>query len=296
MNRSSFLKKMLITVAGYGLMALFAKGALGSDPVTALDCGQPESECEILAEDIASPRSLSKVQADGSFFVGSAGSPSNDLFGEAVAGTGTDIDSSTIFRYADDGGLQPWVTQRPSQLVTVFDATFGGLTPGQSGINGVEVMGGDLIYSLAYNAGTTNYVDRMRSYTVETGISFTEVRRISGGVSNPNGPETVIADMGLAELENNNPDGITFDVANLSHQVGDPEFASQPFGLLPQGNKVLVVDAAGNDLYGINQNGKLDLRVVFTDFVSAHQPVPTNLFEGPDGKLYATLFFCVNPT
>ena len=88
-------------------------------PLSGSTCGRPGSQCEILAQNISSPRSLSRVLADGSFFVGSAGSPFDDLFGEAV--TGTDVDSSTIFRYTTQGGLQPWVTRRPSQLITVFD-------------------------------------------------------------------------------------------------------------------------------------------------------------------------------
>jgi len=266
--------------------------ATNAGPLRGPRCGQPGSQCEILAQNISSPRSLSRVLADGSFFVGSAGSPFDDLFGEAV--TGTDVDSSTIFRYTTRGGLQPWVTRRPSQLITVFDPTFGGLVPFQAGINGVEVVGGDLVYSLAYNRGTTNYVERMRSFTVETGITFAEVRRIAGGVADPQGPETVIANLGRAEIEKNNPDGVVFPVDNLTHRAGDPEYESNPFGLLPQGDKLLVADAAGNDLYRIHGNGRLDLVTVFTRFVSASQPVPTNLAEGPDGKIYATLFRCVN--
>jgi hypothetical protein len=233
------------------------------------------------------------VQIDGSFFLGSAGSPIEDLFGEAVSGTVTDIDSSTIFKYTAEG-LQRWVTRRPSQLITVFDATFGGLVPFQAGINGVEVTNGDLVYSVAYNRGTTNYVDRMRSFTAETGISFAEVRRIAGGVSDPDGPETTIADLARAELDFNNPDGVVFPVDNLTHKAGDPEFETNPFGLLPRGDDVLAADAAGNTLYRIRRDGRLELVTVFTRFVTASQPVPTNLLEGPDGKVYATLFRCVN--
>src|SRR5262249_15990374 len=152
------------------------------------------------------------------------------------------------FRYTETGGLEPWVTHRPSRLITVINPNIGGLVPYQSGINGVEVMGGDLIYSLSYNRGTTNYVERMRSFTVETGISFGEVRRIAGGVSKPDGPESVIADLGRAELEHSNPDGFLFPFDNLDHKAGDAEFATNPYGLLPRGNQVFVVDAAGNDL------------------------------------------------
>lgn len=39
---------------------------------------------------------------------------------------------------------------------------------------------------------------------------------------------------------------------------------------------------------------ELELVTVFTRFVTASQPVPTNLLEGPGGKVYATLFRCVN--
>ncbi len=176
----------------------------------------------------------------------------------------------------------------------MFDATFGTFVPFQAGINGVEVMNGDLVYSVAYNQGTTNYVDRMRSFTAETGITFAEVRRIDGGASDADGPEETIADLARAELDFHNPDGIVFPVDNLTHKAGDPEFETNPFGLLPRGDDLLVADAAGNTLYRIRQNGRLELVTVFTHFVTASQPVPTNLVEGPNGKVYATLFRCVN--
>ncbi len=63
---------------------------------------------------------------------------------------------------------------------------------------------------------------------------------------------------------------------------------------MPQGSDVLALDAAGNTLYRIRQNGKVDLLTVFTRFVQATQPVPTNVFEGPGGKVYGTLFRCSN--
>lgn len=185
-----------LTLAGWLNSGLWSSKAALHSPLNGLACGQPGSGCEVLAKSIANPRSLSKALPDGSFFVGSAGSPSNDLFGEAVAGV--DINSSTIFRYTGAGGLQPWVSAKPSQLITLFDATFSSFVPFQTGINGVEVMGRDLVYSLSYNAGATNYVDRMRSYTAETGLTFSEVRRIAGGAANPNGPETVIANRAAA--------------------------------------------------------------------------------------------------
>lgn len=281
-----------LTLAGWLNSGLWSSKAALHSPLNGLACGQPGSGCEVLAQSIANPRSLSKALPDGSFFVGSAGSPSNDLFGEAVAGV--DINSSTIFRYTDADGLQSWVSAKPSQLITLFDATFSSFVPFQTGINGVEVMGRDLVYSLAYNAGATNYVDRMRSYTAETGQTFSEVRRIAGGAANPNGPETVIANLARAEIDNNNPDGVLHQVDNLTHRAGDPEYGTNPFGLLPLGNKVLALDAAGNDLYRIHENGRLELFTVFTNFVAAQQPVPTNLLKGPDGKVYATLFRCVN--
>ena len=263
-------------------------------PMSATACGQPGSGCEVLAGSIPNPRSLSKVQPDGSFFVGSAGSPAQDLFAEGAAGPGSDSDSSTIYRYTQADGLRPWVTPRTSQLLTVFDASFNGFVPYQAGVNGVEVAGGDLVYTIHSNRGTSNYVERMRSYTADTGISFSEVRRIAGGATDPNGAETVVADMGRAEIENNNPDGVLHAADNLGHKAGDPEYLSNPFGLVPDGDKLFVVDPGANTLYRVRQNGKPDLLTVFTHYVTARQPVPTNIFRGPGGKLYATLFRCAN--
>jgi hypothetical protein len=89
------------------LVPCLLQAASGTGPAGTLTCGSRDSACEILAENIASPRSLSRVQADGSFFLASAGSPLEDLFAEAVLGTGTDVDSSTIFRYTSTSNLQP---------------------------------------------------------------------------------------------------------------------------------------------------------------------------------------------
>lgn len=195
------------------------------------------------------------MQTDGTFFVRSAGSPAQDLFAKALAGAGNDNDSATIYRFTETDGLQPWVTPRTSQLLTVYDGSFNGFVPFQAGINGVEVMGDDLIHSIHSNRGTTDYLSQMLSYTVETGISFAELHRITGAASDPTGPDAVIADIGRAEIENGNPDGIVHVADNLNHRAGDPEYLSNPFGLVPDGDKVFVVDSGGNTLYRIRQTG-----------------------------------------
>jgi hypothetical protein len=291
-KRASAIRSLFLALAGGAAAHLAAQPARADTPLNGIDCGSAGSSCEILASNIPNPRSMSEIQAGGSFFVGSAGSPTDDLFQEAV--TGKDSDSSTIYRYTDADGLKPWIGKKPSQLITEGDPTLGFLVPYQGGINGVAVDGNDLVYSLSYNRGASNYVDRMRSYTVETGLSFGEVRRVRGGATDPNGPETIIADLGRAEVENDNPDGALIAFKNLTHNVGDPEFETNPYGVLSHGNRLYAVDAAANDLYRINPDGSLELFVVFTRFLSAFQPVPTNLIQGPGGKLYATIFRCVN--
>jgi hypothetical protein len=263
--------------------------------LSGINCGQPGSYCEVLAQKLPGGiRSLSKIQNDGSFFIGSAGNPFNDLFAEAIVGPGSDIDNSTIYKYTNTTGLQPWITQKPSQLLVVVDPVFGGPTPFQAGINGVEVRGDDLFYTITYNSGTTDYVSRMRGYTVDSGFSFGELHKISGGVTNPVGQDIMIADVAAQEIANGNPDNVTFLTPDpFGHQVGDPALGTNPYGLLPLNNKTYVVDVAANDLYQVKNNGNIDLVAVFPSF-NGGERVPINILEGPNNKLYVTFFYGIN--
>lgn len=268
--------------------------ALHNGPQNAALCGQPSSDCEILGGGFPNPRALSRIKNNGDFFVTSAGDPFNDLFAEAIVGTGTNIDSSSIYKWTNSGGLQPWIIQKPSQLLVVFDPVFGGPTPFQAGINGVEIQGNDLYYTVTYNAGTTNYVDRMRSYTVETGISFGELRKVSNGVQNPAGTDTLLADVAAQEIINGNPDGVVYETPDpFGHQVGEPLYGTNPYGLLPRNNKTFVVDVASNDIYKVKNNGEIELHAVFPT-LNGGERVPINLLESPNNKLYVTLFYGPN--
>jgi hypothetical protein len=96
------------------------------------------------------------------------------------------------------------------------------------GINGVEPQNGDLYYTTLYNKGPTSYEQRSRSDTADTGISFGELRRIVGGVTNPNGQDEKLADLGQAEINLHNPDGVVYPVADgFGHQPGDPVYAHE---------------------------------------------------------------------
>ncbi|HEV2856689.1 MAG TPA: hypothetical protein VHC97_28130 [Thermoanaerobaculia bacterium] len=75
--------------------------------------------------------------------------------------------------------------------------------------------------------------------------------------------------------------------------VGD---RTVPFdGLLPRGGSIWVADAAGNDLFRIDQaTGALHLVTVFPNRLQTQEAVPIKVFQGPGDRLYVTLFFCVN--
>ena len=279
-----------------GLVALCLLCVL-TPSASALDarkCGRPGSRCEVLAQGLENARSISRIQPDGTFFVGTAGNAQTDLIGELISDR--DTDSSAIYRYTEARGLQPWIGGKPSQFMMAFDVSSRGYVPYQAGINGVEILGDDLYYTILYNRGPANYEKRSRSDTADTGISFGEVRKVIGGASNRSGQDVLLADLGKAELDLKNPDGVVYPVADgFGHHAGEPVYAMNPYGLLPRGSSIWVADAAANDLFRIDQgNGSLHLVTVFPNRLQTLEAVPVKVFQGPGDRLYVTLFFCSN--
>lgn len=270
-----------------------AQQALIASSLDARGCGQAGSACEVLGRFLDNARSISRIQPDGTFFVGTAGNARQDLEGELIERV--DTDTSAIYRYTEGAGLEPWITRKPSQLMVLFDVSSRAHQTFQAGINGVEIEGNDLYYTTLYNAGRASYERRSRSFTAETGITFGALRKVSGGAIHADGPDTVVADLASAELDHGNPDGVTFPVADaLGHQAGDPVYAINPYGLLPEPSGIYVADAAANDLFRVQPNGHLDLVTVFPNRLQTNEPVPTKVFAGPGNKLYVTLFYCIN--
>jgi hypothetical protein len=292
---------LVLFLYGFGAESSGQRTAMsGSDPapawtaVDAQNCGSSGASCQVLGQSLENPRSISRIRADGTFFVGTSGNAQSDLINELI--TNQDSDSSTIYRYTEAGGLAPWVTQKPSQFILAFDVSSRSYVPIQVGINGVEPQGGDLYYTILYNKGPASYEQRSRSDTADTGISFGELRRIVGGVTNPNGQDEKLADLGQAEINHHNPDGVVYPVADgFGHQPGDPVYAMNPYGLLLRDDKIFVADAAGNDLFRYNKDtSNLSLIANFPIRLQTQEPVPVKVFQGPDNLLYVTLFRCVN--
>ena len=284
-----------------GLLALWMLGVLApsgeASTFSALDarkCGKPGSRCEVLAQNLENARSISRIQPDGTFFVGTAGNAQTDLIGELISDR--DTDTSAIHRYTEARGLKPWIGGKPSQFMMAFDVSSLGYVPYQAGINGVEILGDDLYYTILYNRGTANYEKRSRSDTADTGISFGEVRKVIGGAVNRSGQDVLLADLGQAEIQLKNPDGVLYPIADgFGHHAGEPVYAMNPYGLLPRGSSIWVADAAANDLFRINQeNGALDLVTVFPNRLQTLEAVPIKVFQGPGDRLYVTLFFGSN--
>ncbi|MFP5284675.1 MAG: ScyD/ScyE family protein, partial [Thermoanaerobaculia bacterium] len=279
-----------------GLIALCMLFVL-SAPASALDarkCGKSGSRCEVLAQNLENARSISRIQPNGTFFVGTSGNAQTDLIGELISDR--DTDTSAIYRYTEARGLQPWIGGKPSQFMMAFDVSSRSYVPYQAGINGVEVLGNDLYYTILYNRGTANYEKRSRSDTADTGISFGEVRKIVGGAVSRSGPDLLLADLGKAELDLKNPDGVVYPVADgFGHHAGEPVYAMNPYGLLLGGGSIWVADAAANDLFRIDQGtGALHLVTVFPNRNQTQEAVPIKVFQGPGDRLYVTLFFGSN--
>lgn len=247
----------------------------------------------MLATGLDSVRSLSQVQADGTFFVGTSGNAQTDLVGELLSFE--DTDSSAVFRYTEATGLEPWLLNKPSQLITLFDIGSRQRQVYQAGINQVEVRGDDLFYSILYNAGPEDYETRSASFTAETGITFGEFRRVENGATDPDGEDTLVADIGAEEVARANPDGVVFPEADgLGHQAGDPVFATNPYGFTFRGNRAFIADAAANTIYSVKRNGQVRLRSVLPFGPAGGEPVPIDLFQDRRNKLYVTLYLGSN--
>lgn len=281
-----------VALCMFGLLAPCADAA--ASPLDARKCGKRGSRCEVLATDLENPRSISRIRPDGTFFIGTAGNAQTDLMGELVSFR--DTDTSAIYRYTQGRGLRPWIGGKPSQFMMAFDVSSLSFVPFQAGINGVELQGDDLYYTILYNKGPASYEKRTRSDTADTGISFGEVRKVIGGVTDRSGADVLLADLGQAEIDLKNPDGVVYPIADgFGHQPGEPLYAMNPYGLLPRGSSLWVADAAGNDLFRVNtETGVLDLVTVFPNRLETQEPVPIKVFQGPGDRLFVTLFFCVN--
>lgn len=282
----------LFTVTGIAVWMLAAGGAIAA-PLKTHKCDEPGSRCEVLAQGLANARSISRIQPDGTFFVGTAGNAQADLIGELISDR--DTDTSAIYRYTESGGLQPWIGGKPSQFMMAFDVSSRSYVPYQAGINGVEVLGPDLYYTILYNRGPADYEKRSRSETADTGISFGEVRKIVGGAVDRSGQDLLLADLGQAELDLENPDGVVYPADGSGHRAGKPVYAMNPYGLLPRADSIWVADAAANDLFQIDQaTGALHLVTVFPNRNQTLEAVPIKVFQGPGDRLYVTLFFGSN--
>lgn len=285
---------MRTTVRGLGALCLLCLLSPSASALDARKCGKPGSRCEVLAQNLENARSISRIQPDGTFFVGTSGNAQTDLIGELISDR--DTDSSAIYRYTEGRGLQPWIGGKPSQFLMAFDVSSRSYVPYMAGINGVEVLGDDLYYTILYNRGPANYEKRSRSDTADTGISFGEVRKVIGGATNRSGQDVLLADLGKAEIDLEKPDGVVYPVADgFGHHPGEPVYAMNPYGLLLGGNSIWVADAAANDLFRIDQNtGALHLVTVFPNRQQTLEAVPIKVIQGPGDRLYVTLFFGSN--
>lgn len=87
----------------------------------------------------------------------------------------------------------------------------------------------------------------------------------------------------LLRVPADGPGGVVADIAQYEADV-DPDQAgadSNPFGLLAEADRRLVVDAGGNDLVSVDEAGD-----VTTFAVLPENPVPTSIARGPDGAYY----------
>src|SRR3712207_9366221 len=103
-------------VRGLVALCLLCVLAPSASALDARKCGKAGSRCEVLAQGLENARSISRIQPDGSFFVGTAGNAQTDLCGELISERNTD--SSAIYRYTQAGGLQPWIGCKPSPVPT----------------------------------------------------------------------------------------------------------------------------------------------------------------------------------
>ena len=128
-------------------------------------------------------------------------------------------------------------------------------------------------------------------YTLSTG-SETEQGDAVLKRATPDGRSSVVADLLAYELEHN-PD---------RQPQGVDDADSNPYAVLALPGRVLVADAAGNDIVEIRSNGRMRTLTVFPVSKAGEcatatnngvanggcDPVPTDMALGPDGFLYVS--------
>jgi hypothetical protein len=87
------------------------------------------------------------------------------------------------------------------------------------------------------------------------------------------------------------PGGKLFPVANISgyerrHDPDGQGYDSNPYGVLALPGRILVADAAGNDILSVRPDGRISLWAMLNHYGPVIDAVPTTVVAGPGAKLY----------
>lgn len=139
------------------------------------------------------------------------------------------------------------------------------LKPGSraQGANGISFQGRGNMY---VTIGWERAADQRFALAGNLGLQFDRLIRVT-----PDGQIETVAD--LAEYE----------IANLT-----PDHESDPFKVLAEPGRQLVVDAGANKLLSVRANGEVSTIAVFAPHADGRQSVPTSLVAGPDGAYYVS--------
>jgi hypothetical protein len=218
---------------------------------------------EVVAEGLDTPRGLlydpnarRVLVAEAGDIAGDTG-PCGPAFGGTIYCFGP---TGAVFQYSERSGS----TRRIHTGLPSIGAQNGSAV---LGLHDLALRGGDL-FALFGLSGPPAFRDALGPSAVPLAQLATIAR---------NGSLDLLADL------------VAFEAAENPH----PSFIdSDPYGLLVDGQGIVVADAAGNDVLRVNSDGSIDVLAVFPTRIPAANPndivesVPTTVVRGPDGMLY----------
>lgn len=243
-----------------------------------------EPTIEVVAEGLANPRHLN-VGPDGTLYVAETGSGGDECMtlGEGEEAFEVCFGPTGEISRVDGDGATAVVSGLPSA------AEPSGMFA--TGVHDVSIAPDGTMYAVIGEAA--EFEDPSDEEEIP-GLSSSLIQ------INDDGTWTVVADLQAYEDENNPDEGE--DIF-----TGEPELISNPYAVLALEDAVYVIDASGNDLLRVADDGTVSTFAIFPsqtgtlddlppfvelppdlppDFTFPIQAVPTSIAVGPDGAFY----------
>ncbi|NHC16098.1 ScyD/ScyE family protein [Motilibacter deserti] len=236
------------------LSAIAAVTGTAAAAVAAEEEPAPWADHEVVLSGLNNPRQIS-WDGRGEMYVAEAGRGGEDCVGEGEQSTCTGTTGS-IIRIKRPEKTTNGTADR---VITGLLSAAGGDGSGAVGVDGVSAINSKVWFAMTYAPPEL--------VPSPAGEQFGKLYSGHGSSGN----NKVLADITAYE-EANDPDGDGFD--------------SNPYAVLAQSNRTLVVDAAGNSVLSVSPAGKVTTFAVIPEYAPGLDSVPTSLAQDAAGNVY----------